>query len=127
VAPKLGAVKGSGNADWQADVTLAAAPSALYDAVIVPPGDVSIASLCGNGLAVEFIKDQYRHCKPILVLDTGADLLDRAELPALLPTGEPDFSRINAAADQLDEALATFVQALAGPRELDRETDPPVV
>src|SRR5450830_275851 len=127
VAPRLGAVKGKGAATWQADVTIDAAPSALYDALIVPPGDASAISLCAHGLAVEFIKDQYRHCKPIMVLDEGATMLDRAELPAVLPTGDPDFSLIHAASGQLDEALAQFIQALAGPRELGRETDPPVV
>ena len=127
VAPKLGAIKGNTSATWQADVTIDAAPSALYDAMIVPPGDASTTMLCEHGLAVEFIKDQYRHCKPILVFDTGADLLDRAELPAVLPTGDADFSLINVATGQLEEALAQFIQALAGPRELGRETDPPVV
>jgi catalase len=127
VAPRLGAVKGKGAPTWQADVTIDAAPSALYDALIVPPGDASAISLCGHGLAVEFIKDQYRHCKPIMVLDEGSTMLDRAELPAVLPTGDPDFSLINATSGQLDEALAQFIQALAGPRELGRETDPPVV
>ncbi|MDB5991453.1 MAG: catalase [Herbaspirillum sp.] len=127
VAPKLGAVKGSDNVTWQADITLDAAPSALYDAVIVPSGVIAAATLCENGLAIEFIKDQYRHCKPILVFDSGADLLERAELSPVLPTGDPDFSLINSAADQLNEALAQFMQALAGPRELGRETEPPVV
>ena len=127
---KLGAIKGADGkaaSGWQADVTIEAAPSALYDALIVAPGDASTVSLCENGLAIEFVKDQYRHCKPILVIDGGADLLDRAGLPAVLPTGDPDFSLINVSPDQLDEGLAQFIQALGGPRELDRETDPPVV
>jgi len=130
LAPKLGAVKGAdGKAanGWQADITIDAAPSALYDALIVAPGDASAISLCENGLAIEFVKDQYRHCKPILVVDTGAELIDRAGLPTVLPTGDVDFSLINVAGDQLNEGLAQFIQALGGPRELDRETDPPVV
>jgi len=130
LAPTLGAVKGAGGkpaGGWQADITIEAAPSALYDALIIAPGEASTTSLCENGLAVEFVKDQYRHCKPILVIDTGADLLDRAGLPAVLPTGDADFSLINVSADQLDEGLAQFIQAVGGPRELDRETDPPVV
>ena len=127
VAAKLGAVKGPGNGSWQADVTIDAAPSALYDGLIIPPGGASITSLCENGLALEFLKDQYRHCKPIMVLDGAAALLDRTELPVVLPTGDPDFSLINGASEQLDEALAQFIQALAGQRELGRETDPPVV
>jgi catalase len=133
LAPKLGAVKGvnggSSKADssWQADITIDAAPSALYDALIIAPGHASTTSLCENGLAIEFVKDQYRHCKPILVIDSGADLLDGAGLPAVLPTGDADFSLINVSVGQLNEGLAQFIQAVGGPRELDRETDPPVV
>ena len=34
---------------------------------------------------LEFIKDQYRHAKPILALGTGADLLESAGVPSALP------------------------------------------
>ena len=39
--------------------------------------------------ALEFVKDQYRHCKPILALGAGAELLD-APHSGLAADGEPD-------------------------------------
>lgn len=127
VAGRLGQVKGADGTLWQADISIDAAPSALYDGVIVPPGDAAAAVLCENGLAIEFIRDQYRHCKPILVLGAAASLLERAEVPPVLPTGEADASLIRATPDQLDDALARFMESLAKPRLLERETDPPQI
>ena len=39
------------------------------------------------GHALEFMKDQYRHCKTILALGAGATLLDKADIPGTLPGG----------------------------------------
>lgn len=122
VAGRLGPVQGGNGAGWQADITLEAAPAALYDALIIPPGDAAVVSLCENALALDFVRDQYRHGKPILVLGTASGLLERAEIAPVLPTGDPDRSLMNAAVDQLDDVLAQFIEALAGPRAHDRET-----
>ena len=56
----------------EVDVSFAAAPSVLYDAVVLPGGGDASTRCEADGRALEFIKDQYRHCKPILVLGDGA-------------------------------------------------------
>ena len=58
----------------------------LYDALIVPGGREAIKTLGNLGHAAEFVKEQYRHCKPILVLGAGRDLVENAGVPLTLAT-----------------------------------------
>jgi hypothetical protein len=71
-------------------VTLEAGPAVLYDALAVPGGKRAIEALGNVGHALEFIKDQFRHCKPILGLGEGKALIENAGVPARLESGEPD-------------------------------------
>ena len=71
---------------------------------------------------LEFIKDQYRHCKPLLVLGEGTQLLDACGIA----TDKPDLGIVVAAADAKD-AADRFVEAMAKHRHFARETDPPRV
>jgi catalase len=101
-------------------------PSVLWDAVVVAAGAASAATLAGDGRAVEFVKDQYRHCKPLFAIGPGAELLAKANIPARLPNGKPDPGLLTA--DAADErASKAFVTALARHRHFERETDPPLV
>ena len=80
------------------------------------------ASSVRDGRTLEFIKDQYRHCKPLLAWGDGAQLLDACGIP----TDEPDPGLIVAAVDSTD-AADQFVAAIAKHRHFVRETDPPRV
>ena len=100
-------------------------PSVLFDAVALPEGADAAERLAIDGRAVEFVKDQYRHCKTILVLD-GAGLLEKAGIPSTLPSGQPDPGFVlGQGADT--SVLNAFVEALAKHRHFDRESDPPLV
>ena len=65
-------------------------PLCLYDALVVPSGREAIKTLGNLGQAAEFVKEQYRHCKPILVLGAGQDLVENAGVPLTLANGDPD-------------------------------------
>ena len=81
----------------------------------------------GNvGHALEFIKDQYRHCKPILALERWQALVENAGVPARLPSGEPDPGLLLLDGDA-GEALPEFIEAIAKHRHFEREMDPPAV
>ena len=96
----------------------------LYDALVLPDGDEAITALRADGRTLEFIKDQYRHCKPILALGAGAQLLGACGIDAI-PDGPPDPGLITAS----DQSAGTddFVAAIATHRHFARETDPPRV
>jgi catalase len=94
---------------------------------VLPDGESAVDALSQSGHAIEFVKDQYRHCKPILVLGVAASLLDEAHVPSGLPSGEPDPGILQFPGDQSDAALQAFVEALTKHRHFERETDPPTV
>ena len=123
---KLGAIEGaSGTLDVEG--TLEILPSVLWDGVIVLDGPSP--SLCESGQAVEFLKDQYRHCKPILLFGGARALLEKLGLPLAGSDGDGpiggDPALLAFEADAAEAALAAFVEGLMQHRNFDRETDPP--
>jgi len=119
----LGPIHGDSETELECEISLEAAPSALWDASIFPSGDAATQTLLNSGHALEFLKDQYRHCKPILLLGSSRALLDKAGIP----TDEPDPGFLIYGAEQTDEAASAFVSALERHRHFQRETDPPIV
>ena len=76
VGARLGTVESADGGTIDVEVTLEAAPSVLFDAVVVPDGDGAVEALRSSGPGARVRQDQYRHCKPILVLGAGAALLE---------------------------------------------------
>lgn len=107
------------------EVTLETTPAVLYDAVVVPDGRRGIEQLAEAGHALEFLRDMYRHCKPLLALGAGGELLARAGLYTAQAAPPPGVLLFEAAA--CEEAGAAFAAALAQHRYYDRERDPPDV
>jgi catalase len=127
VGIKLGRVESASGEPIEVEVSMEAAPSVLWDALVIPDGDGAVAALSQSGHAIEFLKDQYRHCKPILLLGSAGALLDEAGVPASLPSGEADPGLLQFRAGDTESAVQAFVDALAAHRHFQRETDPPVV
>jgi catalase len=75
VAPRLGFLKGAGGQEFLIEFSLLTASSVLFDAVIVPGGERSIAALSNERDAIEFVTDAYRHCKTIGALGAGGEFL----------------------------------------------------
>jgi catalase len=125
VSTKLGSVQPASGDAIEVDVSLEAAPAVLYDALVLPKGTDAVNTLRRDGRTLEFIKDQYRHCKPILALGDSDQLLQACGIDTALPTGQPDPGVIVVS----DGATVTdaFVAAIARHRHFDRETDPPRV
>jgi len=127
VGARLGTVTAADGIAIEVDATFENMPSVLFDAVAVPGGKQAVTVLGGVGQALEFLKDQYRHAKPILALGEAADLVENAGIPALLPTGEPDPGLLVGKHESAEDALSDFVTAIGMHRHHARETDPPLV
>lgn len=130
VGSRLGKIASTDGTTLDVEISLEAAPSALYDAVLVADGADAVQHLKGDGHALEFMRDQYRHCKPICVMGAAGGLLKTAGIPPTLPDGNVDAGLVIGSDSEglpLTEALAAFKVALAGPRTFERETDPPRV
>ena len=76
---------------------------------------------------MEFVKDQYRHCKPILAFGASSGLLEGAGIFATLPSGGKDPGVLLCEEDNVTKAVAAFVEAVARHRHFERETLPPRV
>ena len=103
------------------------APAVLFDALVLPSGKAAIEVLGRSGQAMEFIKLQYRHCKPILALEGAGALLEGAGISPTLPDGSPDPGLLVLEEDDAVEVAAAFVKAIARHRHFERQMDPPLV
>ena len=127
VGAALGQVQTSSGDAIDVEISLETGPSVLWDAVVLPDGEAGIKELSQLGQAMEFVKDQYRHCKPILALGASRALLEGAGIWTELPNGDPDPGVLHREGREIGKALEPFVAALVKHRHFERETDPPRV
>jgi catalase len=127
VGIKLGRVASKGGDPIEVEISMETAPSCVWDAVIVAGGADAAVALSASGHAVEFIKDQFRHCKTILFLGESKALAKKVGLPDALPSGDADPGLLYFPGKDIDSAVAAFVMALTAHRHPERETDPPMI
>jgi catalase len=127
VGRMLGEVASGSGASLHAEISVEAAPSVLYDALAVPDGSDAVAALMKDGHVLEFIKETYRHCKPMLLMGSACSLLEKACILPALPNGEPDHGIIGIGESDATAATDALIAALLQHRVLARETDPPIV
>jgi len=127
VAPRIGPVTTLEGDTLEADASLENEPGFLFDALVLPDGEQAVAALARDGHTMEFIRDQYRHGKTLLVLGASRALIDKAGLPATLPGGKADPGLLMTKGGDVSGAIEAFIAAVAGPRHAERETDPPAV
>jgi catalase len=118
VGPRLGVIDPASGRPIDVEVTLETAPAVLFDAVVLPDGDGAVAALSKDPVALAFVSDQFRHCKPILALGASSRLLAAANVP-----GANDPGIVLAPSGEAGDALARFVNALARHRVFERVTD----
>jgi len=147
VGVKLGRVQADDGEPIEVEATLETMPSPLWDAVVIPGGALADARLAELGPAVEFVREQYRHCKTLLLLGGANRLLDAAGIapadadvaadpgivqvgarawPADTRAGALDASTPDAVPADAAVARATqaFLFALGRHRHYERERDP---
>jgi catalase len=127
----------------RAEVTLDTTASVLWDAVVLPSGAKAISALSQNERALDFVKEQYRHCKLIatsgdlelltkavnvratiddLRSDPGVIIFDNAN------SGAPNNKHANPKTDKKSpkaanthDAITALVSALGKHRDFERE------
>jgi catalase len=129
VGTRIGPMPATGGDFLEADASLENEPGFLFDGLVLPDGAEAVAALAQDGHTAEFIRDQFRHCKTILVLGASVQLLEQAGLPASFDKsqGQGGTGVIIAAAGEEEDATSAFLQALAKHRHFGREMDPPLV
>ena len=125
VAPQLGHVTTSSGKQLPADHTFSNTSSIMFDAVVIPGGAASAATLAQLGDAVHFVLEAYKHCKTVCALNEGAQLLgtlgfalDTKDGALMEPTAGILLGDSRKAADgQVAQAL---IAAMARHRHWDR-------
>ena len=126
VAPRIGPIATSDGASIDADASMENTPGFLFDSVVLADGEDGVAALMLDGNTMEFIKNQYRHCKTIWTMGASKALLDKADISLHLPNGELDSGLIFSRSSH-SNSVKSFVKAAGKHRHPERETDPPRV
>ncbi len=126
VGPRLGQIFPVAGEACDVDIPIGSAPSVLFDAVVVPGGEAAAVTMAADGRFPEFIKDQFRHCKPMLILGDGSRLLAAAGVSTGADAATPPAGLVTGARVTTPVADA-FIAALARHRHFERESSPPRV
>ncbi len=130
LAPADGAVRGAGGENVAVDRAINTMASVVYDAVVVPGGQDSVATLSDDGYAVHFIAEAIKHAKPVGALDAGVTLVERAAAGVVQIAGDGEsilsdrgvVSAIGIGGTIPEEFLDAFNTALGQHRAWERPT-----
>ncbi len=82
LGPTSAPVKTAGGASLAVDASMEGLPSVAFDAVFIPGGDASIKALSGDGVALHYVLEAYKHLKAIAYAGDAQKLIDLLRLEA---------------------------------------------
>ncbi|MEO5997965.1 MAG: catalase [Chitinophagaceae bacterium] len=124
IAPRQGYVVSANDEQIPVDKSFLTSSSVLYDAVYVPGGTNSVATLEADPDAVHFLNEAFKHCKAIAADAQALQVLQATYFIKKLP---PDFSNESVLTEGIvisndASALAKlFIKAIAQHRFWERE------
>ncbi|ADY51732.1 Catalase [Pseudopedobacter saltans DSM 12145] len=124
VAPKLGAVISKNNESIAVDHSLLTMASVLYDAVYVPGGQNSVATLAAEANAVHFLNEAFKHCKAIAVDTQALPIISATYFgPKKMDTKSEKLELYEGVIvnDKPKNLVADFIKAIAQHRFWERE------
>ena len=124
VGSRVGKFVAEGGVVIEANKSMENSPSVLFDALVLPDGAAAVNTLASDGHTMEFVRDQIRHCKPVLALGASRQLLEMAGSP---PSEAVTNGIFWAESNDMVSPLETFVMAVATHRDFSRESDPPKI
>ncbi|GAA2331397.1 catalase [Streptomyces violaceusniger] len=127
LAPHDGKVLGADGNGYAVDRALPTVASVLYDAVLLPGGPTGTPGLASDSEAMRFVRDAYRHGKPIAALGSGVGILSSLDPEGLhiasghghvcTDRGVVTDTTTGAASEEFTQA---FTEAIAAHRHWDR-------
>jgi catalase len=85
IAPRLGFITSENDVAIPVKRSLLTAASVLYDAVYVPSGINSVATLAAEANAVHFLNEAFKHCKAIAADEGALQVLQATYFASKLP------------------------------------------
>jgi catalase len=122
VGPRVGNFTLDDGSEVEANKSMENAPSVLFDALVLPDGAKAIEVLVQDGHTMEYVKDQFRHCKTILALGASSQLLEKAGITA---ARGKDAGILVSERDAAGKIAPAFIAAIAAHRHTSRDSDPP--
>ncbi|WP_316757809.1 catalase [Pedobacter aquatilis] len=124
IAPKLGHIISKGDQEITPDESFLTAASVLYDAVYIPGGSNSVATLEAEANAVHFLNEAFKHCKAIAADDEAIQVLESTyffkKLPAEYSTDTVLREGVIVSSD-INSLKDIFIKMIAMHRFWDRE------
>ncbi|NEU06825.1 catalase [Flavihumibacter sp. R14] len=124
IAPKQGPVIGKDDEQVMANHSFLTAASVLYDAVFVPGGINSVASLEAEADAVHFLNEAFKHCKAIAADEEALQVLEATYFSKKLPSDDNDDTVLKEGIVISNDAASLakkFIAAIAQHRFWERE------
>lgn len=121
VSSRLGKISTLQSAELDVEATMETMPSVLFDAMVIAGGEASVQALAKDAHTAEFLRDQHKHCKPILLAEEAQPLLAKAGLEAKLPNGEVDPGLL--VVKDIAKGAGAFIKVLGKPRDHSRELE----
>lgn len=117
VSKFMGNIKSTDGQALMVDKTFLTSASVMFDAIYVPGGVESVATLKANGDAIHFIDEAFRHCKAIAATGEEVELLKESNIQGItLSDRSPqnDQGVITAKTlSNLSDVAKSFVEAIA--------------
>jgi len=124
ISPKLGKIISQEDQEIVPDESFLTAASVLYDAVYVPGGTNSVATLEAEANAIHFLNEAFKHCKAIAADEQALQVLESTYFYKKLPA---EYSKETVLREgvlvlgQADELSSTFKEMIALHRFWERE------
>jgi catalase len=124
IAPKLAPAVAEGNIKFIPDESLLTTASVLYDAVYVPDGIASVATLADAPDALHFLNGAFKHCKPIVAHKNALQVIEETYFYKKLPEDFEEKTVLKEGIlieENLDRLTDLFIKMIALHRFWDRE------
>jgi catalase len=80
LGPTSAPVKTASGASLPVDASMEGLPSVAFDAVFIPGGAASVTALSGDGVALHYVLEAYKHLKAISVSGEAKQIIDLLHL-----------------------------------------------
>jgi len=120
VGVRLGMITTEGGELLEVDVTMENTPSAAFDGMILPSKESAVATLLADVHGRDYVMDQYRHCKTLLVPAAAVSMLPHTGTTGDDGHASADDGLVTAGDAVTETDLATFVSALSAHRHFKR-------
>jgi catalase len=124
IAPRQGTITSEGDTKIAVDKSFLNAASVCYDAVYVPGGTNSVATLEAEADAIHFLNEAFKHCKAIAADTQALQVLEATYFRKKLPEDTTDETALTEGiiiSDDAGKLAKLFINAIAQHRFWERE------